>query len=108
VPNKAPLIALLSPGRDSVHAPGQPILFQAMATDFEDGSLAAASLTWSSDRDGPGCGRLYRGGQPLARWHTITASTRDSAGAVGQTSVRVMIGERLWLPWCCAKWFLAN
>jgi hypothetical protein len=99
VPNKAPLVIVLGPVANAVLEPGQAVVLSGLATDVEDGPLSSAGLSWSSDRDGAlGSGADVAATNLSVGWHTITLSARDSAGAVGQASVRVLVGRELWLP----------
>ncbi|MFH1086580.1 MAG: hypothetical protein V1772_12575, partial [Chloroflexota bacterium] len=99
VPNKAPLVMVLGPAPYTVLTPGEPILLSALATDVEDGPLSGAALSWSSDRAGAlGSGADVAVAHLSLGWHTLTAVARDSAGATGQASVRVVVGRQAWLP----------
>jgi hypothetical protein len=99
VPNKGPLVLLLSPADGSVIKPGSAVLLRGVATDREDGPVDEAELSWSSDRDGPlgtGDGAVASG---LSNgWHTITGTVRDRDGVSGSASARVLVGQQLWLP----------
>jgi hypothetical protein len=99
VPQKGPVIGILTPGNNSAHTPGQPVLFQALTTDLEDGSLDPAGMTWSSNQDGAlGTGAFVAPSDLSLGWHTITAAIHDSDGLEGRASVRILVGYRVNLP----------
>jgi hypothetical protein len=99
VPNKAPLVLLLSPAGGNVFAPGQAVVLQGLATDLEDGPLSPESLRWSSDRDGAlGTGSTLTLSTLSRGWHTLTLAASDSAGTQGQATARVLVGDRVWVP----------
>lgn len=99
VPNKGPLVLVLSPREGTVITPGSMVLLRGTATDREDGPLSSARLSWASDRDGAlGTGDGAVAGSLSRGWHTLTAEVHDSAGLSGSASVRVLVGQRMWLP----------
>ncbi|OQB26002.1 MAG: hypothetical protein BWY10_02351 [Chloroflexi bacterium ADurb.Bin180] len=99
VPNKPPLVLVLSPASDTVVPPGRIVLLHGIVTDREDGPLSGAGLTWSSDRDGPlGSGANVAAPALSRGWHTITVTAHDSDGLSGSAAVRVLVGQRMWLP----------
>ena len=87
-----PTVTIVSPANNASFSAGATINFSATATDPEDGNIAA-SLAWTSDRDGaigtgPGFSRTLSNGN-----HVITASLVDSGGNTGTASVAVSVGS---------------
>ena len=88
--NDPPVIAVTNPADAAVYGESSNIAFNATATDVEDGNLAA-SVQWSSDRDG-GLGA----GSNLVRnlsvgTHVITASITDSGNSTITDQISVTI-----------------
>jgi subtilisin family serine protease len=90
--DRPPAVSIVSPATGSSFPAGTNITFQGTAIDPEDGNIAA-SLLWTSSRDGQiGTGAsftrtLSSGG------HVITASIVDSGGNIGSASSSVTVGS---------------
>ena len=87
-----PTVTIVAPANNATFTTGTSISFSGTATDPEDGNIAA-SLQWTSDRDGhigSGAGfmRTLTNGN-----HVITASLVDSGGNAGTASVSISIGS---------------
>jgi hypothetical protein len=91
--NQAPVVTITSPADGSIVVGGVEILLSAAASDVEDDDLAA-SISWSSSKDGV----LGSGGSIsvlLSKGkHTITASVSDNGGQVGNDTVAVRISKK--------------
>jgi hypothetical protein len=69
--------------------------------DPEEGELPDASLTWSSDLDGPlGTGTMLQGTMLSEGEHTLTLTAEDSEGHESSASVTVQVieGYKVYLP----------
>jgi hypothetical protein len=97
VPDKRPLVSILSLTNGQVLAPGANPEFIAAAYDPEDGMLTGESLTWTSDRDGLLGQGQCSSSRPLSRGdHIITLTATDSQGHSVRTRVNVIVSrERL-------------
>ena len=97
---KPPEAMIVYPVDGDVFPPGGPVLFEGAGTDLEDGSLTDGALfTWSSSLEGElGVGRELYFDDLLPGWHTITLEATDSDHFVGQDSVSIFIGNRVYLP----------
>ena len=91
-PNDPLTVSISSPADGSNPASGATISFTGTAIDTEDGSLTA-SLSWTSDIDGP----IGSGGSLSTTLsdglHTITASVVDSGGKTGSESISITVGN---------------
>jgi hypothetical protein len=87
-----PTVTIVSPANNASFSSGATINFSATATDPEDGNIAA-SLAWTSDRDGSiGTGASF--GRTLSNGnHVITASLVDSGGNSKAASVAIAVGS---------------
>lgn len=98
VGRKGPQAFILVPERDITIAPGTPLWLQGYAYDLEDGTLPETALRWTSNRDGD----LGTGSQVLVSLssgeHLITFTAADSDGNPATATVRVYVGNRLYLP----------
>jgi hypothetical protein len=87
----APAVTILNPANNASFANGANIAFAGTATDPEDGNIAA-SLVWTSDRDGA----LSTGASFMRTLsngnHVITASVVDSGGNTDSASVSISVG----------------
>jgi len=88
----APTVAIQSPVSGFSFPTGMSISFQGTATDTEDGNIAA-SLVWTSNRDGQigvgaGFTKILSNGN-----HIITASLTDSGGNTASASVSISVGS---------------
>ena len=85
VPQKSPLVAILNAGADQL---------TGVAYDPEDGLLPAASLTWTSDRDG----RLVPGRQVKMQSlspgnHLLTLTVTDSQGHTATAHITKLVKQ---------------
>ncbi len=81
-PNTAPTVAITSPPDGTVVDQGDAVTLVGTASDVEDGDLTA-SISWTSDVDGPlGTGASIT---PVlsSGAHTVTASATDAGGMPG-------------------------
>lgn len=89
--NAAPTVSISAPADNSSHAQGSSITFTATATDPEDGNIAA-SLEWTSDRDGEiGTGASFSTSALSAGTHIITATALDDDDAVGTDAITITV-----------------
>jgi hypothetical protein len=96
VAGKGPEIFLLSPGDGMVFSRGEEVVFEALATDLEDGPIEGeGQFAWHSDLDGElGEDGLFWG-LPLSEGrHTITLTVEDSDGNQSQASVSIVIASQ--------------
>ncbi|MEM7351890.1 MAG: FG-GAP-like repeat-containing protein [Acidobacteriota bacterium] len=85
-----PEVTILAPASGTSFRAGEPIQFDGLATDAEDGDLSA-SLVWSSDLDGSiGSGASFSTGL-TAGSHLITALVTDSGGLQGSDQITLTI-----------------
>jgi endonuclease/exonuclease/phosphatase family metal-dependent hydrolase len=88
--NTAPTAAITSPAGGTHVDEGTAVSFSGTAQDLEDGDLAA-SLTWSSDLDGPlGQGSSLNAVLTVGA-HVITASVTDSGGLSDADTIVVTV-----------------
>jgi hypothetical protein len=86
-----PTLDILAPAAGATFLQGDPVTFQAVASDAEDGSLDA-SIGWQSNRSGYiGVGPNVTTSTLLAGTHVITASVVDSAGNVTQRVLNITL-----------------
>ncbi len=91
VTGKPPIVSIIAPTAATRHVEGQPIYFEGLGTDLEDGLLPPSSLHWSSDRDG-----ILGGGATLSATltvgtHLITLNGFDSNGNSAHDQVVVIV-----------------
>jgi hypothetical protein len=100
VEGKPPEVYVVYPLDGSVVPPGRLVVLEGAGTDPEDGPLTDETLfTWWSSQEGElGMGRELRFDDLLPGWHTITLEATDSDHFVGQDSVSIFIGSRVYLP----------
>jgi hypothetical protein len=90
VPNKAPMITLLAPQKDSEFAQGEAVTLVANAYDLEDGALT--QIEWTSDKDGAlGNGEQIITTKLSAGTHTLTVTARDSNNNEAKATVTIKI-----------------
>ena len=95
MPNSTPTPRILGPGHGLRAFEGELVSFEGTATDWEDGDLPGAALTWVSSLDGEIGGGEVRDTMALSPGeHTITLRAEDSEGAVGETEIIVTIVAR--------------
>jgi hypothetical protein len=97
---KPPTALIVYPVDGDIVPPGGPVVLEGAGTDLEDGSLTDdAHFTWSSSLEGElGVDRKLYFDDLLPGRHTITLTVKDSDGLVGQGSVTIFIGHRVYLP----------
>ena len=90
--NAPPVVTLASPATGSHFTEEDAVPFQGAAIDQEDGILAGANLSWSSNKDGdfaigtnPAVTTLSVGG------HTVTLTASDSEGLSASESITIVI-----------------
>jgi len=92
LPNQAPTATITDPADGSTYFAGSSITFAGSATDPEDGTLAGASLRWSSSLDGHiGTGGSITRDDLSVGTHAITLTATDSDGASAFDSISVQI-----------------
>ncbi|CAM2070666.1 Pre-peptidase C-terminal domain-containing protein [Sulfidibacter corallicola] len=90
-PNQSPVVSITAPADGATYEVGDAVSFAGSADDAEDGDLAA-SLSWSSSRDGViGSGASFSVSTLSEGIHVITASVSDSAGATESDSVTITV-----------------
>lgn len=73
---------------------GSEILFAGIGFDPEDDSLSAASLQWTSDKDGElGTGTTLAKSDLSSGTHWIFLTATDSQGGTDRDSVQITVGE---------------
>lgn len=88
----APRAVITQPEPMAVTNPDTEILLRGRAWDTEDGVLADASLTWSSDRDGAlGTGDGVAVWDLSAGMHRITLRAADSDGMIAAAMVQIYV-----------------
>jgi hypothetical protein len=94
VPDEEPTVALQSPATGTEVIYGQPLAFQASASDPQDGDLGA-QIMWTSSIEGSiGSGRSFtRVLTPGTHTITATAADRDGNGATASVHVTVRVSE---------------
>jgi len=94
VGNNAPVVAIDAPANNVLFSSVQDIHFLGAAFDPEDGALGGASLTWTSNLDGPlGSGlELNRNASTLREGtHVVTLTATDQAGAATTATVTIHV-----------------
>jgi len=89
-----PETLILTPDDNAVFFGNQGIVLRGSGYDNEDGTLADANLTWSSDLNGNlGAGRQLSVDASTLRegTHAITLTARDSDGGTGTSTIRARI-----------------
>jgi hypothetical protein len=90
-PNQAPIAGILVAPGQPVTA-GEPVVFEGMALDKEEGQLAGDAVTWSSSVGGVlGSGTRLETCRLSAGRHVITLTAVDSDGAVAEARVTVEV-----------------
>ncbi len=91
VAGKPPIVTITSPFTPTRYVEGQLIRFEGVATDFEDGLLPPAALSWSSDRDGLlGNGEFITPTLSVGT-HLITLRGTDSNGNIADDTLVVVV-----------------
>ena len=92
VGGKAPTVAFTYPPDGFVAAIGQPVRFEAMAHDLEDGPLPATGLSFSSSLQGAlGGGESITVANLALGTHTIALTATDKEGNRSTSAIRVTI-----------------
>ncbi|MBX3322705.1 MAG: hypothetical protein KF757_06915 [Phycisphaeraceae bacterium] len=90
-PNDPPTVFITTPQANSVYNEGSPVFFSALASDPQDGNVAA-NLVWTSNIDGAfGNGAFFQYTLLSPGAHTITASVIDAGGLSGEDQVQLTI-----------------
>lgn len=96
VPLKPPVARIICPGDGLELRRDQALVLVGEGFDTEDGDLQGASLVWTSSLQGVLGSGASRSSSGLVRGeHTITLTARDSRGAEGTDSVRVLVSDAL-------------
>ncbi len=92
--NHAPTAAIAMPANNAVFPLGSSVTFAGTGSDVEDGSLAGASLVWTSSIDGQiGTGTSFTTGVLSVGTHTITLMAKDSQNATGTATQTIVIAS---------------
>jgi hypothetical protein len=92
VAGKAPEVTLLSPANGSAYLYGQPVALEGIGQDLEDGTLADARLTWSSNLDGfLGTGHLLHVELLSGGTHVLTLTATDSNNQSASATVSITV-----------------
>ncbi len=116
VPNKAPVVQIVSPSDGATYVPEASVALVASTIDVEDGALDDAALAWTSSlsetvRAGRaltsnlGTGRMIHITDFITGTHIITLTATDSGGQQVSSAVTIHIAspvftkeERIYLP----------
>jgi len=91
--NMPPEIQIKSPANNSFFDPLQPLTFEGIANDPEEGDIPDIALSWKSDRDGElGRGRSFTLTKLSGGKHKIYFTAKDTEGA--ETSYSVTINAK--------------
>jgi hypothetical protein len=94
----APQVRITSLRAGMAFSSGQTVPLEASATDRDDGNIDAASVRWSSDRDGPlGTGALAYAGPLSIGTHNITVTVTDIDGQSRSASVSIVVDRKMTL-----------
>ena len=81
VPNKAPMVHIVSPLEGASYLQGQSVALIANSIDVEDGTLGDVALSWTSSLDGAlGTGRMLHATDLIPGTHTITSTMMGGYG----------------------------
>jgi hypothetical protein len=96
IPNHAPKVLIISPSPGGWFGADDPIVFEVLLKDLEDGALPTDSVTWTSSLDGLlGNGsRVETDALALSEGsHLITVTVVDSAEASDSASVQITVSR---------------
>lgn len=94
VAGKSPALRIANPADGARYGYGQTVAFEAVAQDFEDGTLTDGAIAWTSSIDGAlGNGVLLHDGLLSPGTHTITAIATDADGDTASVGIEVVIEE---------------
>lgn len=86
-----PTLNILGPANGLTVLQGDPVTFQATASDAEDGSLDAA-IQWTSSKDGPiGSGATFSTSTLSPGTHVINATVKDSSGNTVSKAISLVV-----------------
>lgn len=92
VANDTPVVAIASPADGSVYSFVETIFIAGTSNDSEDGDLSSG-IAWSSNVDGAlGVGSAITT-QLSEGPHTLTASSTDTSGLIGSSTVNVVVNS---------------
>jgi hypothetical protein len=90
--NHAPVVHITGPAEQQEFAAGANVTLLGRARDAEDGPLAGASLTWSSDVDGVlGTGPALNRADLTPGAHRIELRATDSGGSISVRTVSIIV-----------------
>jgi subtilisin family serine protease len=90
--NRAPTASISAPSNGASVVKGTSISFAGNGTDAEDGTLAGASLVWTSSLDGQiGTSASFSSSTLRVGTHTVTLTAKDSKGATGTASRTITV-----------------
>lgn len=94
IPNRGSRIFIVAPGEGALFESGEPILFQGVLLDPEDGLRSSVDLMWASDKQGV----LGKGSSLLVTdlttgTHVITATGSDSAAQTAAASIMLIVSS---------------
>jgi len=93
VANSLPVVQLISPASGVSFSQGDMIIFEASATDAEDGSLSNV-IDWRSNRGGDlGIGETISINDLSEGAHAITASVTDSFGGSASATINIEVTQ---------------
>jgi hypothetical protein len=96
VAGHTPTIQIVAPSSSISIISGAAVFFQALASDFEDGTSLDTQISWSSNRDGNlGIGNNIVANSLSLGQHTITAKVTDSEGKTSTATRLVTVGALL-------------
>lgn len=99
IPNHAPVAIITDPISNTIHIPGDLIVFHGIGTDMEDGTLPPASLVWSDNlQGGLGIGQSVPINNLTPGLHTITLTVTDSYNISTSTAVTINVAYPLYVP----------
>lgn len=95
IKNGQPEVKIVAPKTGSGASPGalNIVTFKASVEDYEDGTNCC-QVKWSSDLEGPmGGGKALEYGFTKPGTHTITATAKDSDGAISTFSIKIVVSD---------------